>query len=105
MVVLFNIGGPGGAGEFYGSRVSDRKPSKEAGQGGGEPLSAGMARDYDYLFKLLIIGDSGKPTSGMRDGKWALSFFLQVEKPKCGSSPTMFFDDAFVTYVRFPAKK
>ncbi|KAA8578931.1 hypothetical protein FQN60_017532 [Etheostoma spectabile] len=28
-----------------------------------------MARDYDYLFKLLIIGDSGKPTPGMRDGK------------------------------------
>lgn len=32
-----------------------------------------MARDYDYLFKLLIIGDSGKETSGFafRDGpRW-----------------------------------
>lgn len=30
-----------------------------------------MARDYDYLFKLLIIGDSGKETPRMRDGKQA----------------------------------
>lgn len=30
-----------------------------------------MARDYDYLFKLLIIGDSGKARAGTRDGKRA----------------------------------
>lgn len=35
-----------------------------------------MARDYDYLFKLLIIGDSGKARPGMRHGKWALSCFF-----------------------------
>lgn len=30
-----------------------------------------MARDYDYLFKLLIIGDSGKEKPGISDGKQA----------------------------------
>lgn len=61
---------------FYEPRWSGSKASKEAAQGGGEPPATGMARDYDYLFKLLIIGDSGKPTPGMRDGKWALSCFF-----------------------------
>ena len=57
--------------------MSETRPSKQAAQGGGEPPATGMARDYDYLFKLLIIGDSGKPTPGMRDGKWAqLCFFF-----------------------------
>lgn len=65
---------------FYGPRGSDSKPSKEAAQGGGEPPATGMARDYDYLFKLLIIGDSGKPTPGMRDGKWALPCFFTVRE-------------------------
>ena len=35
-----------------------------------------MARDYDYLFKLLIIGDSGKRMPGMRDGKLGLVMFF-----------------------------
>lgn len=61
---------------FYEPRGSDSKPSTEAAHGGGEPPATGMARDYDYLFKLLIIGDSGKPTPGMQDGKWALSCFF-----------------------------
>lgn len=58
---------PGGGG---GGRTAN--PSEDAAQGGGgsdEPPAAGMARDYDYLFKLLIIGDSGKPRPGLRDGK------------------------------------
>lgn len=49
----------------YEPRGSDGKRRKEAAQGGGEPPATGMARDYDYLFKLLIIGDSGKPKPGM----------------------------------------
>lgn len=53
-------------------RGSDSTASTEAAPGGGEPPATGMARDYDYLFKLLIIGDSGKSRPGMRDGKWAL---------------------------------
>lgn len=65
---------------FYEPRGSDGKPSKRSGTGGGEPPATGMARDYDYLFKLLIIGDSGKPTPGMQDGKWALPCFFY----KCG---------------------
>lgn len=86
-------------GFFYKPRGSDSKPSKEAAQGGGEPPATGMARDYDYLFKLLIIGDSGKPTPGMRDGKWALwGFFLQGEENKCSSVATVYFYDAFTTY-------
>lgn len=33
-----------------------------------------MARDYDHLFKLLIIGDSGKFPSREDDAKlWAVS--------------------------------
>lgn len=35
-----------------------------------------MARDYDYLFKLLIIGDSGKATPGMWTGSGPVVFFL-----------------------------
>lgn len=38
---------------------------------GGSSGAGTMARDYDYLFKLLIIGDSGKETPRMRDGKQA----------------------------------
>ena len=45
-------------------------------KGGGNPLTTGMARDYDYLFKLLIIGDSGKARPGMWYGKWACSGVL-----------------------------
>lgn len=76
----------GAGGVFFtsrGCRTANR--AKEAAQaGGGEPPATGMARDYDYLFKLLIIGDSGKPTPGMQDGKWALPcFFLIVWKKKC----------------------
>lgn len=58
-----------------------------------------MARDYDYLFKLLIIGDSGKPTPGMQDGKWALSyFFLQWGKQKYSFNPAMYHPGAFAVY-------
>lgn len=61
-----------GAGDFLraeGGRTANRAKKRPQGGGGGEPPATGMARDYDYLFKLLIIGDSGKPTPGMRDGK------------------------------------
>ncbi|KAI4793214.1 hypothetical protein KUCAC02_024914 [Chaenocephalus aceratus] len=58
--------------------LTPRNPERNTGGSGEnrvhkagveEPPATGMARDYDYLFKLLIIGDSGKETPGMRDGK------------------------------------
>lgn len=54
------------------------------GAAGGFALCAGessraMARDYDHLFKLLIIGDSGKETPRMRDGKQASA---RLERPE-----------------------
>lgn len=71
-----------GAGGFFftsrGGRTANR--AKKRHKAGVEPPATGMARDYDYLFKLLIIGDSGKPTPGMRDGKWALWGFFYKER-------------------------
>lgn len=49
-------------------------PDTETGndaQTGSQRASSAMARDYDYLFKLLIIGDSGKERARMQDGKRA----------------------------------
>lgn len=37
-----------------------------------------MARDYDYLFKLLIIGDSGKARPGMSTGSGPVVGFFFV---------------------------
>lgn len=54
-----------------------------------------MARDYDYLFKLLIIGDSGKQTPGMRDGKWALSCFFFTG----GEEEIQLYTPVFLCYV------
>lgn len=77
MVVFFHTGGIWGAGDFYGPRGGGQQTEQRSvHKAGGEPPATGMARDYDYLFKLLIIGDSGKATPGMRDGKWALCFFF-----------------------------
>jgi len=42
-----------------------------------------MARDYDYLFKLLIIGDSGKETPGMRNG----------------NRPQLAYNDIYIHYI------
>ncbi|KAG7281814.1 hypothetical protein CRUP_037095, partial [Coryphaenoides rupestris] len=42
-----------------------QRKREETTQGGGEPPATGMARDYDYLFKLLIIGDSGVGKSSL----------------------------------------
>ncbi|XP_076586178.1 ras-related protein Rab-35b isoform X2 [Chaetodon auriga] len=50
---------------LFTSRGGRTANSKEAAQGGGEPPATGMARDYDYLFKLLIIGDSGVGKSSL----------------------------------------
>lgn len=67
-LLLVCVSRPGRGG---GGRTANK--SKDAAQGGGgaasEAPAAGMARDYDYLFKLLIIGDSGKPRLGLQDGK------------------------------------
>uniref|UniRef100_A0A8C7KQF6 Ras-related protein Rab-35 n=2 Tax=Oncorhynchus kisutch TaxID=8019 RepID=A0A8C7KQF6_ONCKI len=43
------------------SREEDQSNSKRR----GDPPTTGMARDYDYLFKLLIIGDSGVGKSSL----------------------------------------
>lgn len=52
--------------------------------GGGNPPTTGMARDYDYLFKLLIIGDSGKRIPGMRNGKWASPGIYTMSRRRVG---------------------
>lgn len=89
--------------DFHKPSGSDSEPSKEAAQGGGEPPATGMARDYDYLFKLLIIGDSGKPIPGMLHGKWALScfYFLQGEKEKCCSGCAVHFSGSVAAFIHF----
>lgn len=49
-----------------------------------------MARDYDYLFKLLIIGDSGKATLGMSTGSGPVAYFVCfVLLEKCSSVSTV----------------
>ncbi|KAG9335378.1 hypothetical protein JZ751_005300 [Albula glossodonta] len=50
-----NFISPAGDVEIKSSRGGGSNTEKS----GEDPPSAGMARDYDYLFKLLIIGDSG----------------------------------------------
>lgn len=69
----------------------------------GEPPATGMARDYDYLFKLLIIGDSGKSRPGMQDGKWALMCvcFLQGQEKECRTGAALNFHDSFSVYCCF----
>lgn len=50
-----------------------------------------MARDYDYLFKLLIIGDSGKATPGMPTGSGPVAYFdrfVFALPEKCSSVST-----------------
>ncbi|MGH0178529.1 UNVERIFIED_CONTAM: hypothetical protein FKN15_077596 [Acipenser sinensis] len=44
-----------------------------------------MARDYDYLFKLLIIGDSGKEKPGISDGKQASPPSWKERRGRVGS--------------------
>lgn len=62
------------------SREEDQSNSKRR----GDPPTTGMARDYDYLFKLLIIGDSGKRIPGMRNGKWASPGIYTMSRRKLG---------------------
>lgn len=61
---LIRAGRQTGSSQAFGWRES-RSCSEGAGF---EPPTTGMARDYDHLFKLLIIGDSGKRRRGCVTG-------------------------------------
>lgn len=61
---LIRAGRQTGSSQAFGWREA-RSCSEGAGF---EPHTTGMARDYDHLFKLLIIGDSGKRRRGCVTG-------------------------------------
>lgn len=48
------------SGCLSGKRIRSERNARIPGAGPPAAQAANMARDYDHLFKLLIIGDSGE---------------------------------------------